>query len=131
MDQGPLVTEQMDAGAKLVSEFDNYAPVRAAFWVKESDDDQWFLYLASDRIDDSNFDLAYSEVIRLLGNGPRLWLDPFQVKVIGADDPIAKAVLGHMQKYPGRMPTRYHGRHLGGLSVEEAYIYPIPVSIPS
>src|SRR2546425_13369387 len=101
MDQGPLVTEQIDAGAKLINEFDKYKPVQAAFWVKESVDGQWYLYLASDQIDDSNFDLAYGEILRMLGSGPHLWLDPFQVKVIGVEDQMTKAVLDLMHKYPG------------------------------
>ena len=94
MDQGPLVIEQINAGAKLASEFAmQYKPLQAAFWLKESEDEQWFLYLASDQIDDSNFDLAYGEVLRLLGPGPHMWLDPFQVKVTGIDDPVVKDVI--------------------------------------
>jgi hypothetical protein len=127
MDQGPLVTEQIDAGVKLINAFDKYKPVQAAFWVKESVDGQWYLYLASDQIDDSNFDQAYGEILRVLGAGPHLWLDPFQVKVIGVDDQMSKAVLDLMHKYPGRMPLRYQGGQLGPVSIEEAYIYPIPV----
>jgi hypothetical protein len=131
MDQGPLVTEQTDAGAWLIHEFNKYAPVQAAFWLKESEDGQWFLYLVSDRINDSNFDLAYGEVLRIVGKGPNLWLDPFQVKVTGVDDPVAKAVMDMQQKYPGSLATRIRNRQLGGLSVEEAYIYPLPVSAPT
>ncbi len=132
MDQGPLVTEQIDAGAKLAGEFAaKYKPLQAVFWLKESEDGQWFLYLASDQIDDSNFDLAYREVHRLLGRGPHTWLDPFQVKVTGTDAPAAKAVLDLLRKYPGQMPARFPGRPFGGLGVEEAYIYPIPVQVPA
>jgi len=131
MDQGPLVNEQIDAGAKLINAFDKYKPVQAAFWVKESDDGQWYLYLASDQIDDSNFDLAYGEILRVLGAGPHLWLDPFQVKVTGVEDPMTKVVLGLMRKYPGRMPLRYPGGQLGPLNIEDAYIYPIPVPMPA
>jgi hypothetical protein len=127
MDQGPLVIEQTDAGARLAAEFDKYADLRAAFWLKESVDGQWYLYLVSDQIDDSNFDLGYGEVLRLLGRGPHLWLDPFQVKVTGVDDPIAKNVLELLQNYPDRAPTRMRNRVLGGVSVDEVYIYPIPV----
>ena len=44
-----------------------YKPLQAAFWLKESEEGQWFLYLVSDQIDDTNFDQAYGEVHRLLG----------------------------------------------------------------
>jgi hypothetical protein len=129
MDRGPLVIEQIDAGAKLAQQFDERTPLKAAFWLKESEDGQWFLYLTSDRIDDSNFDLAYSEVLRLLGRGPHIWLDPFQVKVTGTEDQAAKAVLGIRQKYPSVLGTRLRNRMLGNITVDEVYIYPIPIPI--
>jgi hypothetical protein len=130
MDQGPLVSERIDAGAKLAREFDKRTPLKAAFWLKESEDGQWVLYLASDQINDSNFDVAYGEVLRLLGPGPHLWLDPFQVKVTGADDPVTKAVLAIQEKFAGKLATRLRNRMLGGVSVDEVYIYPIPVPVP-
>jgi len=129
VDQGPLVIEQIDAGAELARAFDSRYGLRAAFWLKESEDGQWYLHLASDRINDSNFDAAYGEVLRLLG-GPQLWLDAFQVKVNGTDDPLVKAVLEIQQKYSDRMATRVRNRMLAGVSVEEVYIYPIPVPAP-
>jgi hypothetical protein len=130
MDQGALVMPQLDAGARLVNEFDKYAPVRAAFWLKPRDEGEWYLYLASDQIDDSNFDVAYGEVLRLTGKTPTPWLDPLQVKVISADAPLAKAVLAILARYPGKVPTRYQGRELGGVPVEEVYIYPTPAPLP-
>jgi hypothetical protein len=130
MDQGPLVAEQIDAGAKLASEFDKYAPLRAAFWLKESEDGQWFLYLVSDQINDSNFDVAYGEVLRLVSPGSNIWLDPFQVKVTGPNKPVAKDVIAIQQKYPSKFATRLRNRLLGGVSIEEAFIYVIPIVAP-
>jgi hypothetical protein len=127
MDKSPLVTEQIDAGEWLIREFAKTIPVQAAFWLRERDSDEWYLYLASDQINDSNFDRAYREVLRIVRPQQSLWIDPFQVKVIGIDDPVAKAALDLMREYPGRLPTRYHGRHFGGLSVDEVYIYPLPL----
>jgi hypothetical protein len=131
MDQGPLVTEQIDAGAKLLQEFDSgYAPLSSAFWLKESEDGQWYLYLVSPQINDSNFDLAYGEVHRLAGRSPSVWLDPFQVKVAGVDDPVAKAVGAIQSQYPSRLATRLRNRQLGDISVDEVYIYALPVTTP-
>jgi hypothetical protein len=127
MDQGPLVTEQIDAGAKLASEFDKRTPLQVVFWLKAREDGQWLLYLASDQINDSNFDLAYGEVLRLLSPGSNMWLDPFQVKVSGTDNPLAKEVLAIEQKYGGKLAMRLRSLMLGGIYVDEVYIYPIPV----
>jgi hypothetical protein len=127
MDQGPLVIEQTDAGLELAREFNKWVPLRAAFWLKESEDGQWYFYLASDQINDSNFDVAYGEIHRLLGRGPNLWLDPFQVKVAGTSDRFAKEVIAIQQKYPSKLATRLRNRLLGGVGIDEVYIYPIPL----
>ena len=130
MDQGSLVMEEIDAGAELAREFNHYNVVKVAFWLKASDDDHRYLYLASDQIDDSNFDLAYGEVLRLTSQMPSLYLNPFRVKVIGADDPLAKAAVDIQKRYPGRFPTRFGGTMFGGVFVDEVYIYPSPLSSP-
>ncbi len=79
MAYGPLVTEQIDEGAALAASFDRVRPLRAAFWLKDTDGGGWYLYLVSDRIDDTNFDIAYREVLDLFDPGPHLWLERFGV----------------------------------------------------
>ncbi|MBL8794631.1 MAG: hypothetical protein JNM56_12060 [Planctomycetia bacterium] len=130
MDQGPLVNEQLEAGAKLASAFAQRYPLHAAFWLKESEDGEWYLYLASDQIDDTNFDVAYGEVVRLFGRASTVWLDPIQVKVTGIEAPVAQAVQALQQMYPNTLPTRLRNLRLGGVSVDEVYIYPVPVPVP-
>ena len=130
MDQGPLVTEQMDAGAKLAYEFTRRIPLQAAFWLKAVEDGKWFLYLASDQINDSKISEAYDLVNRIFGPGPHLWLDPMQVKVTGTDQPLARGVIELQQQYPGLLPMRLRTFMLGGVYVEEVFIYPLPVPVP-
>ena len=57
----------IDAGARFLGEFEKYNPVQNAFWLKESDEGEWSLYVASDKITDDNFDVAYGEVLRIAG----------------------------------------------------------------
>jgi hypothetical protein len=127
MDQGALVREQIDAGARFLLEFQKPYPVQSAFWVKEGETGDWYLYIASDRITDENFDVVYGEVIRISGLMKDPWFDPFQVKVIGEDDPMAKAVFAAQHNYSGPIPTRFRGRSFGGRSVDEIYLYPSPI----
>lgn len=127
MDQGSLVTEEIDAGAELARAFDKYEPVKVAFWLKASDDDHRFLYIASDRIDDTNIDIAYGTILRLAQKMRSMWLDPFRVKLINADDPLAKAADEIHQRFPGRTATRFGGNMFGGISVDDVYIYPSPL----
>src|SRR3954471_24639647 len=110
MDQGPLVIDQIDAGARFLGAFQKYTPVQAAFWLKEGDEGGWSLYVASDKITDDNFDVAYGEVLRIAGEPRHPPFDPFQVKLIGADDPLAKAALDTQRRYPGRVATGLHGK---------------------
>ncbi|CAN5820680.1 hypothetical protein BH23PLA1_BH23PLA1_41720 [soil metagenome] len=132
MDQGPLVTELIDAGAELIREFDKSMPVKAAFWLKASDDEHRYLYIASDRIDDSNPVLAYREVLRLVDQIGSPYLNPFRVKLISADDPLARAALEIQHRFPGPQATRLGARSFGGLSVDDVCIYqsPLPVAVP-
>jgi len=129
MDQGPLVMHQLDAGVELINAFDKYAPLSAAFWAKESDEGEWYLYLASNQINDLNFDLAYGKVLEIGASHPSPWLDPFQVKVVSSSHPLASGVISLMSNLKGKTPTRYHGRRLGGVPVNEVYIYPMPTPV--
>lgn len=132
MDQGPLVNEEIDAGAELVREFNKYEPVQAAFWIKAQDDMHRYLYIASDRIDDTNFDVAYGEVLRLADELRSPYLDPFRVKLINAETPLAQAAVEIHHRFPGRMATRFGGKSFGGISVDDVYIYPtlVPATAP-
>ncbi|HEV3385085.1 MAG TPA: hypothetical protein VG097_09725 [Gemmata sp.] len=124
MDQGALVKEEIDAGAELIRQFEQYAPVKAAFWMKASEKPFRYLYIASDEITDKNFDLAYSEIIRIVKemNDPNFGL--FRVKVIGSNHPIARDVLDIYRRHPNSGAINYRGRFLGDVAVDDAYIYP-------
>jgi hypothetical protein len=130
MDQGPLVNEEIEAGARFLAEFQKYAPVQAAFWLKRSDEGECSLYVASDQITDDNFDVAYGEVVRISGEMQDPYFDMFRVKLIGADDPLARAALEVHRRYAGARPTRFRGNTFGGVGVDEVYIYPTPLPIP-
>jgi hypothetical protein len=131
MDQGPLVAEQIDAGARFLAEFQKTLPVQAAFWLKDSEEGVWHLYVVSDQITDHNIDVGYREVVRVSRRLRDPWFDLFQVKLIGEDHPLAKAVRELQQRYSRQSPARLNGRVLGGVSVEELYLYPSPLPAPA
>jgi hypothetical protein len=127
MDQSILVIEQIDAGTEFIRDFNDYVPISVALWVKPIDAQGMYLYLASDKIDSTNFDLAYGEVLRRLAPGSNPWLDPFQIKVVNSADSVARDALRIRQRFTAPIPTRYNGSSIGGIEIDEAYIYP-PVS---
>jgi hypothetical protein len=119
-----LVNEQIDAGARFIRDFNDYVAVSVACWVIPSESDNSFLYIASDEIDDHNFDLAYGEVLRRLSGKKSQWLNPFQIKLVNSSDPVARRAIEIRDRYSMPLPTRYNGSTLGGLSIDGAYIYP-------
>ena len=130
MDYGPLVTEQIESGRDFAMRFDSLArPLRSAFWIREDEDSPWRLYLASAEIDDSNFNLAYEEVHRILSSDERMSLDPFQIKVIGATHRMARAILDIQRNYPASLEKRLSNLRSGDFHVEDAYIYAFPVAV--
>ena len=79
---------------------------------------------------------AYDLVLGVLRKQPDLWIDSFEVRVIGLEDSLAEGALAVMKPtipsspfavrnprpYPGM--TRFGGPTLGGVSIDGAYIYP-------
>src|SRR5208283_2448034 len=109
--------------------------VRVAFWAKPTEVGKWFLYLASTFVDDRGPAAAYRLVQKTLRKTPGLWIDPFEIRVIGMNDTLTEAVLETIKPkvpdspfavrnpkpFPGM--TRFGGGTLGGMSVDGAYIY--------
>jgi hypothetical protein len=129
MDQGPLVKEEIEAGAQLAREFDRFAPVKVAFWLKEADDPYRYLHLASDRIDEIGLDMAYAEILRILAKIDSPDLDPFRIKVIGGDEPRALAALKFANSLPKARGMRLNYAWFGDRSSDDAYIYPLPLPV--
>ncbi len=130
MDQELLVIEQIDAGAKFLEELERKIPVAAAFWLKTPEEDSRYLYVVSDRLDDKGLDVAYGEVLRIANLMRNPYFDPFRVKLIKPGHALAKAALEVLRRFPGRMATRLHRKNFGGVGVDEAYIYPTPLTVP-
>jgi hypothetical protein len=130
MGQGTLVIDEgeKDAGAELIDRIGEAWPVKLAFWLKPAESDRWFLYIVAEGIDYSNIDQGYKEVLRRVKEMRNPSFDPFQVKLIQDDAPLARAVMEVHQRYAQvkLSPINYNGHYLGGMSIEGAYLYPLP-----
>ena len=94
------------------------------------------MYLASPLVDDKGPLEAYRRVHEVLSETPDVWLDPFEIRLIGLKDSLAEAASAVIKPkvadsrfavqpprpYPGM--TRFNGSTLGGMSVDGALIYP-------
>ena len=114
--------EQIVAGSKFLREFDRYAPVVVAFWLKDSENGQWTLYVASDRVNDSNYDVAYGEIIRIAGEMKDPNFDPFQVRLLRMNDPMVKAALAAYSGRPPKIPFTIRAANFGGVGAEGVYL---------
>ena len=52
-----------------------------------------------------------------------LGINPFEVKLIGLNHPLAKAVIDYLAKQRAPLPTWIDGVRLGDIYIESAYIY--------
>lgn len=132
MDTETLVDRLIDDGQKLVDRLpqDGF-DVTAAFWLKRGEDGQWDFYVASPVVEKEGLFAAYRQIHTLIRAMPQpFWIDPLQVKLIGASNPITQDVLvvhGHASG-PKVCPIRWGGKQLGKVSIEGAYLYPLPVA---
>jgi len=94
MDKDTVVTEQTESGRRLISALAEVGfDVRVAFWAKPTDEGKWFLYLASTLVDDKGPAAAYRIVHDILRKMPDLWIDPFEIRVVGLNDSLTEAAL--------------------------------------
>lgn len=133
MDQDALVNEQIDAAREFIEAFSRQVPqypVKVAFWLKADEDPRWWLYIASEAIEDVNIDSAYQEVFIVAGTFDNPNFDPFRVKLISAKSALARAAIEVQERRRARIPTRFLGHSFGGISVEQVYIYPPIAATP-
>lgn len=126
MDTGSLVTQQIEASNTFLAEFERVVPVCLAFWIKEREEGPWKLYVVSEQFDKSTRREAYGDVLRIVREMNDPLFVPFQVKLIGARDPLAQAVLEFSQRHPPYVPLRLGGQSLGGSEAEEIYLLKEP-----
>jgi hypothetical protein len=127
MDQGTLVTEQIEAGATFLGELQKTIPVTAAFWLTEYDAPITYLYVASDDINDKSIKSAYGEVLRVAAEMSDPNLNPFRVKLIKSGDPLARAAIDFHEGFPTKRAARLRDIHFGGVGAEEVYLYGMPI----
>lgn len=126
MDRGTLVDSQIEDGLRLAEELvRSDFRMTSIFWVKASEDGQWYLYVASPLVDAEKLTEAYRRVHEVLQQMPQpFWIGPFDIKLIGSKSPLAEAAQELQSRRYGSIPVHRIGSKLGGLSIDGAYLYP-------
>ncbi|MCI0640395.1 MAG: hypothetical protein L0Y72_29830 [Gemmataceae bacterium] len=125
MDQAALVTDQIKDGESLLEQLvrDGF-DVGIAFWLKSSEDEHWFLYIASDVVDQKGVQRAYREIHKSITALSPSSVDPFEIKLVGLNDPIVSDIRKLRNPNTPRIPMRIRGIRLGGERIDEVYVYP-------
>jgi hypothetical protein len=125
MDTELLVDDQIDDGQWLIEQLvkDEFE-VSAAFWLKRSEDALWRLFIASPLADTENRGRAYDKIYKALDGISNSSVTPLDINLIDDKNPIAQSAIELRDRRSAKTPTKYHGRRLGTLSIQEAYIYP-------
>src|SRR5439155_24821557 len=122
MAQATLVNLQLQDGQSLIERLAwEGVAVTAAAWIKEIESGLWFLYLATPLVgEDGATRPAYRRVLAVLRQMEQegFGVDPFAVKLIGPDDPLARDILAIHARASGRRgsPIRWGGTMLGNAS---------------
>ncbi len=124
MDQATLVANQIDDVPRLVNRIkEDNIDVKAVFWLYTSEADQWYLYIATDLVDQVGITEAYKRVLRTMKQLPNLRIDRFQVKLVSPADASAKAIADFRAMTHAPAPTEIRSSNLGGIYIEHAYVY--------
>jgi hypothetical protein len=134
MDTDTLVENRLNDGRKLVEELPQRGfEVTAAFWLKTSENGKWYFYIVSPAVEAEGLTTAYRQLHPLVqAMAQPFTIDPLEIKLIGPNNPIARDVIAIHGRAPGPRvsPIRWGGTKLGNVSIEEAYLYPLPVTTP-
>ena len=119
-----LVAEWIDAGAVLIRNLRAGGfPITVGFWLKTSEEGEWFFYLVSPEVDNAGLAAAYRHLHAVLQGTANQWIRMSDITLIGERNPIARDALDFYQHFSGTWPVRYGGRQLGGVLIDEAYFY--------
>lgn len=125
MDYGPLVKDEIESAAVFLREFNQYKPIKVAFWLKPAGPDELrYLHIASDQIGSVDIRNAYGEVNRIATELKLPDFDQFRVKILRRDDRMAKDAAELNEKWPDRTSHRFHFRMFGDTFADDAYVYP-------
>lgn len=115
---------QIDGGKALLDSLRNTGfDVTVSGRTKSSEEDDWYLYIGSKDVDDRGLADAYRAVYTTIKANPEFGIDPFEVKLVGRQNPIAKDLLDIRGAGVARISTRSRRPKLGHMSVEETYVY--------
>ena len=125
MDTNTLVEGLLDSGARLIQALEQSGTeVVVAAWVKPVEEGRWNLVIATKDVEGKGPIAAYrslAEVLRQVGD-PSLTVS--DVKLVSEGHHIARDLLEGQPKQTSRVPLRAPFTSVGGIPVDDVYVYP-------
>lgn len=117
-----LTDEQITDGELFIEQLTKAGiTVDVAFWVRTTDGDSCYLYIALPIVDRDGLAAAYRTVFaELARNSPRS-ISRSDIRLVGSLNVTAQEALSYRNHH---LPPKFGGRKLGELIIDEAYIYP-------
>lgn len=122
MDQIPL--ELIEVGRRFLDEFDQTFPIAVAFWLKDRNESEWNLHIASEKISDADRQKAFAEIVRITGQMRDTPLDLMDIKLRKMEDRIVQFALDFRRRYPASLATVFNVPTFEGVDVDGMYLYP-------
>lgn len=125
-----VVEDRIDDGLRLIKQFkDDGGSILVAFWVKTAEDGLWRLYLTTEAVDRDGLAAAYKALHASFKKLADCRLDLFEVRLVGPRDSITRDVLALLERRPGRLPAWFGPMTLGGIEVDDIYVYPREIEV--
>lgn len=125
MDTVTLVDKQFRGGERLLDRLAQEGiRVIVAGWVKPADEDRWSLYVATPLVNEKGQIQAYREVYHVLRSLEDVRVKDYEVKLVGEGHRIAGDLLEVQPHHHARAPQWSGLTSVGGIPVEEVYVYP-------
>jgi len=121
MAKATLVEPDIRLGEEILSVLDRAGfPVRVALWLQEREDDPWELRMASPRYKEPD---AHRQLVDALERDLPGW--DVKIRLVDSRDPLIKALRKAFSKCASVHGMRLGLQTIGGLWINDAYIYRI------
>jgi hypothetical protein len=119
-----LVDDLIADGQVLVDQLaEDGFDVALAFLARRSDAMSWDMYLAYPKAAGQDQGTAFNAAYAALLKHPDSSIGLSDIKLIDSASLAAQTAVAFRDRHPANQVTRYRGRPLGDLSIEDAYIY--------
>ena len=125
MAQKSLVATEIRDGQRLINLLarQNFE-ITAAGWAKMSDDDYWYLYIASPEIDDKGRAFGFKSIQTILAQHREIDIDTSDINVIGSTEPFARGLMEVQDHHLGGSIKRCDGQPMAKTVIDQLVVYP-------